>query len=235
METTTDALQQASALLRSVVSGMDAAVLTDADLLSRASVAAEAQRLLDAVQVEVAAEVAVRSRPELGHAGLAARHGERSTAGLLATMTRVSEHEARRRMRVGAAIAGRQSLTGERLDAEFERLAVAFRQGTVGVESAESIIRCLRPTLRSASVEAREAAEEFLVEQASRVSADLVLVQTRVWREALDPDGAKPREDAVTGGRSFWFQPRPRLARHRPLPRRPRRRPPPTMLTTRPG
>ncbi|KAB1657482.1 HNH endonuclease signature motif containing protein [Pseudoclavibacter sp. CFCC 11306] len=40
------------------------------------------------------------------------------------------------------------------------------------------------------------------------LSADLVRVQARAWREALDPDGVQPREDEAVNRRDFWISSR---------------------------
>src|SRR5690606_6470469 len=48
-----------------------------------------------------------------------------------------------------------------------------------------------------------DAAELALVDASARDSADLVGVEARAWREALDPDGAEPRERELRERRRF--------------------------------
>jgi hypothetical protein len=206
MDTTTALLEQAAALLARAVAAkpLDA---SDAVLLSRLAEGERVGRLVDALRVRLAAEAATRSRRELGTDSLAARHGQRSGIALVALATRVSEREAKRRIQIGAATAPRASLTGEPLPAEFPAVAAAMQLGSVGLDSSEAIIRCVRQADRAASVEDRDAAERCLTVEAAHLPADLVVLQARVWRERLDPDGAKPREDALTGERRFTIGP----------------------------
>jgi hypothetical protein len=206
MDTMTELLEQATALLARAVDAASSDA-PDAVLLGDLAGAEQLGRLADALRVGLAAEVTERSRPELGKDGLAARHGQRSGTALVTMVTRVSQREANRRIRLGGAIASRRSLTGEPLAAEFPTVADAFRSGTVGTDSADAIIRCLHQAERAASAEDRGAAEECLTAEAANLPADLVVLQARVWRERLDPDGSKPREDALTGNRRFMIGP----------------------------
>jgi hypothetical protein len=207
MDSTTDRLKSVTGVLAGLASTVRPFDAPDAVLLSDAAAVEEAGRLLDALRIRLAAEIMDRSRRERGSDGLAARHGQRSGTALVAMATRVSEREAKRRIQLGAATAPRASLTGEPLPAEFPVVAEAIKSGEVGVDAAEAIIRCLRQADRAASVEDRGAAEQCLTAEAAHLPADLVVVQARVWRERLDPDGSKPREDALTGDRRFTIGP----------------------------
>ncbi|MGO2654322.1 MAG: DUF222 domain-containing protein [Pseudoclavibacter sp.] len=50
--------------------------------------------------------------------------------------------------------------------------------------------------------------ESGYLQRAPGLSADLVRVQARAWREALDPDGVQPREDEAVNRRDFWISSR---------------------------
>lgn len=177
--------------------------LTDEQACERAALVEEAGRLIDALRVESAADLARRSRPELGEASLARRHGCRTAAQLLERITRVSAREAARRAQLGAALSRRCGLDGAQLPAEFAIAGEAVQRGELGVDAAWVITRALGQAAATASPADLEAAEEQLVAAARIDSADLVAVQARLWREALDPDGAEPREEELRARREL--------------------------------
>ena len=195
-------LQAVIALLRDA-GRSDARGLTDEQSCERAAVVEEAGRLIDAMRVASAADLARRSRPELGEAGLARRHGCRTAAQLLERVTRVSAREAARRAQIGAVLSPRCALDGSPLPARFALAGAAVAAGQIGVDAAWAITRALGQAAEHASPVDLEAAEEHLVAAAQTDAADLVAVQARVWREALDPDGAEPREDELRARREF--------------------------------
>lgn len=190
------------ALLRDAVHS-DARGLTDEQSCERAAVVEEAGRLIDAMRVASAADLARRSRPELGEAGLARRHGCRTAAQLLERIARVSGREAARRAHLGAVLAPRCALDGSPLPAQFAIAGAAVESGQIGLDAAWAITRALGQAAAKASPIDLEAAEESLVAAAHSDSADLVAVQARLWREALDPDGAEPREEDLRARREL--------------------------------
>lgn len=198
-----DKLEQARALLAEVAAEAPLA-LSDGDLCALTSAVEDAGRLVDAARLAAAAEVDDRSRFELGSSGLSYRLGHRRGVHLVEQLTRVSQTEAARRIRAGAALRVRTDLRGELLPAPFPTVAAAVSRGEVGVDAASVITRCLGDALRNgAHPDAVAGAEAELVADAARVSADAVAVMARVWREALDPDGAEPREEKLQQQRSF--------------------------------
>jgi hypothetical protein len=165
-------------------------------------------RLVDAARARAAAELADRSRFGLGSDSLSFRLGYGKAAMLVEGLTRVSPREAARRIRLGTSIRSARSFDGTLLPAAHEHVAAAMAEGTIGVDAAESIVRCLDQAAARAgmSLEAeanREVAERALVECAETQTADEVAVQARAWREALDPDGAEPRDAEIYDRRSF--------------------------------
>ena len=190
------------ALLREAVRS-DARRLTDEEACERAAVVEEAGRLLDAMRVASAADLAQRSRPELGEEGLSRRHGCRTSVQLLERIARVSAREAARRTNLGSLVAPRCALDGSPLPAQFAIAGAAVERGEIGVDAAWAITRALGQAAATASPVDLEAAEESLVKAALVDSADLVAVQARLWREALDPDGAEPREEELRARREL--------------------------------
>lgn len=190
------------ALLRDAVHS-DARGLTDEESCERAAVVEEAGRLIDAMRIASASDLARRSRAELGEAGLARRHGCRTAAQLLERIARVSGREAARRAQLGAVLAPRCALDGSELPAQFAIAGAAATRGEIGVDAAWAITRALGQAAAHASPIDLEAAEENLVAAAQVDAADLVAMQARLWREALDPDGAEPREEELRARREL--------------------------------
>lgn len=175
----------------------------DDELCSLVAMVEKGARLLSALQVSLAAEVADRSRFELGSEGLAWRHGHRKAVHLLEDLTRASEADVLGRMRLGSAFRTGTTIAGEPLPARYPAIAGAVGSGTVGADAASRIVRCLdqarqnNPNLDGVDYESLAVAEVALVEVAAVQSVDMVAVHSRVWREALDPDGTRPREENI--------------------------------------
>jgi hypothetical protein len=162
-------------------------------------------RRVDALRVAAAAEVAERSRPELGTGQLSAKKGCRNTGELLERITLVSGHTAGRRMRLGQQLRTGLSLGGEPLPPTFPATAVGLATGAIGVDTAEAILTALTPTLRCTDLDSVQAAESELVAAASGTSgetpvpasADEIRLQGSVWRAVLAPDGSRPDDHAM--------------------------------------
>lgn len=198
-----DSLQQAIALL-AAVAAEGPRRLTDEELCAFVSDVESAGRLVDAARVLAAAEVEERSRFELGSAGLAYRLGHRRGVHLVEQLTRVPQVEAARRIRLGSAIAPQSGLGGSIVPPAFKHVASAVAEGAVGADAATTVVRCLTQAARNGADPVNvEAAERALTDEARRVTADEVAIMARVWRDALDPDGTEPREEALRQQRSF--------------------------------
>ncbi|WP_104102799.1 hypothetical protein [Cryobacterium sp. M96] len=101
-----DDLRQAAdavALLGS--SSADLAALPDAEALAGQKRIACARRLLDTYAALMAATIARRSRPELGHSGLAAQQGFLSPEALIQNWTGSSKGDAYKLVAVGTMMA----------------------------------------------------------------------------------------------------------------------------------
>ena len=182
--------------------------LTDEQLCAQTIEIERLGRLLDTARVRAAAELADRSRFGLGNDSLAFRLGHGKAALLVEALTRVSPREASRRIRLGASTRSTRGFDGDLLPSAHPRVAEALEEGTIGIDAAEVIVRCLDEAATRAGIsleaeEHRAVAEEALVEVAAVATADEVAVQARAWREALDPDGAEPRDEAVYRRRSL--------------------------------
>lgn len=137
------------------------------------------------------------------HGALPKAYGQRNAAALLQFVGRMSSASARRALQMGGAIVDRQTLTGASLPPQWEALADAAFAGELDAEAAAPIIRTLDEVRPSADPEILDAAERGMARIASQATPEHTKEQMRVWKEALDPDGARPREEEQRRSRYF--------------------------------
>lgn len=196
----TDLLDGAVALVDALPQPRDVPAASDEDVISLLRAIEAVGRRVDALRAALAGEVAVRSRRELGHEGLAARMGCRNAVELVRRATKASTTSVNRRIRLGTATRWSVGLTGEQVPPPFEHVAGALE--TLGTDGALAIVDTLGPARRVAGFEAVAVAEAEIVRSvagsgaASAVpsDADCLRVQATAWRAVLDPDGAAPDE-----------------------------------------
>jgi hypothetical protein len=189
--------------------------LSDEQLLASIRGIEAVGRVVDALRVASAGELASRSRTELGPAGLAARKGCRSANELLQRLTRVSGATAASRLGLAALTRRGSTLTGGVTPAKFDHVRVALEAGTLGVDAAAALTKHLAPLQERVGSAEVDAAEKELVAAATGTgpdssipaSADEIRIQASVWRAALDPDGLEPDEKHAMAKRGFRFGP----------------------------
>ena len=190
-----------TALAEAVALPIDSAA--DAELISSCALTEQANRLIDTSRVQCAGEIDARSSKEAGLEGLARRYGHSNTWSFLAFLNRVSPTEARRLISVGRATHSDRGIVGQLLQPTFPAVAEAMRAGVLGLDSAHIITQVLSAALSAHAPALQiEVAEEKLVEQAESLSAELIKVQAHAWGQALDPDGAEPRDGKAHRNRS---------------------------------
>ena len=189
-----------------------AALPDDAVLQWLLEVEGQARRV-DAVRVALVAEIAERSRRELGAESLARRRGCRSAHELVQRLTGAPGITVSRWMRVGQFLRVDLRLDGTPRPRRFAALGEALDEGRVSVEAAAVIIDQLKPTLRVAARESVEVACGELVAAAQcepgtlpPLDVDEVRVQAKAWAMVLDQDGAPP-EDADGARRYLTLRP----------------------------
>lgn len=193
--TANDALAE---LARTPVGGM-----TDDEVCEFVGAVEGLGRLVDASRVTAAGEIDDRSRRTLGTEGLAYRNGCSRPVYFLERLTRVSQTEAARRIRVGRELRSRSALDGSPLPAPYPLVSASIARGEIGIDAAAVIAKNLTDASMVASPAQLAVAEEELVAQAMTISADLVAGQAAAWRNALDPDGAEPRLERIREKRRF--------------------------------
>jgi hypothetical protein len=166
----------------------------------------EVGRLADAFRCLLAGEVDARSaEPD----SLARRFGQTRASSLVAQHARISQAAAADRVRLGSQIIRRSPFPGDAapddmLPPQREHLAEATTSGTVGIDSALTILRCLTQAGRGPASNTQLAACELeLTASAALEPTDDVALQCRVWRDWLDPDGLEPRAEDIHARRGI--------------------------------
>ncbi|QPZ39175.1 HNH endonuclease signature motif containing protein [Paramicrobacterium chengjingii] len=180
-----------------------AAAASDDALLETVAALGELGRAQQTALALVASEVATRSVKLDGAQTLASRNGQRDAIGLLQSTARISHGAARRALAYGDAISVDSSVSGAPLPPRWSHIAEAAFAGTIDAEAATPIIRSLEEVRLSADPEMLDAAEDGMMRIASQSTPEYSTQQMRVWKEALDPDGARPREKAQRQARFF--------------------------------
>jgi hypothetical protein len=162
---------------------MDLTRLADRQLLDRQRALAAERRRVDGELAAVAAEIAHRSRRELGSAGLAQRLGLRTPQKLIEHVAQVSPHDANVLVRVG-------EVTGP--------VADAVATGELGLDAADAIRAIDTPEL-----------EEQLIAEAATLPPRRVAVRARQLRDEADAAGVAEREALLRSRRYLHLTPQP--------------------------
>ncbi|MDQ1581566.1 MAG: hypothetical protein QOD05_2341, partial [Microbacteriaceae bacterium] len=175
------------------------ASLTDPQLLESTVLIEEISRELDLLKARFAAEVAWRSRSELGNAGLAAMEGHVSPESLLRSLTRSSFQDAARRIRVGTVLADSEAdaglVAGVPADVDssgfggagpFAAIASGMLSGDLGVEGADRVIRVLAPVADSVAPDVFRQATSTLATEGASCNVDELGAMARGVRDTLD-------------------------------------------------
>jgi hypothetical protein len=157
--------------------------LSDDALLDMQRSLAVERRRIDAGLAAVAAEIAHRSRRELGYGGLAQRLGVRTPERLVAQVAGLSQRDAGALVRVG-------SMTGP--------VAEAVAAGSLGVDAADAIRAIERPDL-----------EEQVLQETEGLPPAEVARHARELRDSVDRDGVADRERELRRRRHLHLVPQP--------------------------
>lgn len=169
---------------------------TDAALLAAQADVVARRRRIEAEHAAIAGEIARRSAPDTGMAGLAQQAGDRTAARLIERTTGLGADEARRLIAVGARVADPGDPVG-----------AALRSGGLSVASASAIVSELDRVLGEVPAERIRETEERLVAQAAGLSASETRREARQARNELDVAGVPEQEERLYAAR--------RLALHR--------------------
>ena len=186
---TTPLLAELDRIAAVVRTSMDAAGgLPDDELLAAVRALEAASRGIDSARSIAAAEVARRSTPDRGYAGLAVQFGHRTADRLIASLTGSGRAEALKRVRVGTALA----------TPEFAAVDVAVRSGRIGIDQADAITRALVPVAAAPGLTDGIA---VLIQGAAGSDADTVASRARLLADELAGPTTLDRESALRAQR----------------------------------
>jgi len=177
--------------------------LGDDTVLDLMRLAADEVRLAQLHVSLLAGEIARRSAPELGSAGLAQRTGHRTADELVRVTTGTRVADARAAVRVGRTIGGLASGDGRGSGDSPTTLAIAVLGGRVSVAVADAISTGLGPVAIGVTAEMLEHATEQLLPRIEGLDADRAGREARAARDELDLDGVPEREEARREQRSL--------------------------------
>lgn len=175
--------------------------LTDADLLHRQRLLAEVERRVTAASAALAAEVRHRSRPDLGHAGLAQRLGDRTPERLVQRMTGATKARATSLVRVGSLLPSAPPAPDRA--PWLADVAAAVAAGTLSLDAAEAIRAGLGTPTEEVPSDALALAASALVAVAAGLTVEALAVRAREERLALDLALVIEREAALRERRSL--------------------------------
>ena len=165
-----------------------------------------AGRLMDASRVLAVTPLA-RDSSEAERLGFA------SSTAAVATLAQVSERTARARLALAESVTPDLSVTGAPIAPRRPAIAQALAAGLLGFEGAVLINRELQKSASRVSGETGSAAEALMVglacgvdpsgQHLPPVSVDYLVGHIRVLG-AIDPDGARPREERAALLRDVW-------------------------------
>lgn len=194
------------------------AALPEDELLALPKLLADITRHLEPSAAAIAGEIARRSTREHGFNGLAQRTGFRTPERLLQHLTGSTSRRAARLVHAGVIIHESELMataekTGEILPHLTEPwLAVVGRAVAVGamsIEAADALRRGLGTPTEDIGGDALAAAAVLLVDDATTMNADQLLIRARKLRDELDEAGIADRERARRAARSFRRYRRP--------------------------
>jgi hypothetical protein len=215
----TETVDQAKALLASVLADTPSSLLSDDDAIARLGAVERLGRLVDAARVESAADIAERSSRVLGRDSLAWKRGCRTSQDLITRVTLVSGREANRRVRLGEVAGTRRAGTAV-LPPLYPAVAKAFSSGALGVDTAEAITTALRAMSTRVAPNDIHTVERALIATATGTvteetrglpgegmthPADSIRIQAAVWQARFDPDGSAPSEGELEARSNIGF------------------------------
>jgi hypothetical protein len=169
----------------------EVAALVDHDLVRMQQQVAASARQIELVASALAAEIARRSRPELGHNGLAQKRGMRTPAALVQQLTGGTSQSARRLVRVGELVHADAPLVEPWLSPIIGLVAA----GAAAVEIVDLVRAALGAPSSSVSSDALLDAAGTLACEAATLPLERLAERARELRDELDSAGVASREN----------------------------------------
>ena len=168
--------------------------LSDLALLESIPELAMAARLAIVELVDRVTEIDKRSPHGRGEFSLSRREGYVSATQLASSLTGFHPATISRWLRVGEACYREPRFDGSFREPRYPLVAEAFHAGALSVDSADVVISALAKVRAVATISVLEAAEEALVGIAEKHSVQELAMLAENLVDAIDPDGAEPRD-----------------------------------------
>lgn len=168
------------------------------DLLAAQADVVARRRRVEAEHAAIAGEIARRSAPDAGMAGIAQSAGDRTAARFLERTAGVTADEARRLIEVGG-----------RISDPADRVGSAVVSGELSVAVASAITSELARVVGDVPADRLDEAEEQLIIGAAGLSASEVRREARHLRDELDVEGIPEREERLHAERRLALHPLP--------------------------
>lgn len=174
---------------------VEASRLDDEALLALQSSVAAVGRQIELALGALAAEIAVRSRPELGYSGLAQRRGSRTPEALVQSVTGSSVQTARRLVQVGGLVSLLRSESPSSSPVPWlQPLVLLVSTGDLSAEAVEIVRSAIGPPSESVSCDDLLAAVQTLSAEATSLTFERLAARARELRDELDVAGVAARE-----------------------------------------
>lgn len=167
--------------------------LDDSALLDAQRTLAEIRRRVDAAAAAVAAEIAHRSRRELGYEGLAQRLGARTPELLVQRVTGSSSREARALVQVGVLLSPSSAPETPWL----RDVAAAVADGALSLDAADAIRAGLGAPDESVTASELATAAVALLHEAAELTVERLAARARELRAELDLVRVAVRENEL--------------------------------------
>jgi hypothetical protein len=164
------------------------------------------RRIVDAHSAALAAEIAFRSRRELGYDGLAQKLGSRTPENLIQKNTGATHREATTQVRIGELMSSQQPGDGGApMSPWLAPVSEAVADGSLSLDAAEVIRAALAGVTGGGSLLA--GAVVALVEAASELTVEKLAAKARQVRDELDEEGIAERERDLREKRYLYLMP----------------------------
>lgn len=202
-------LETATAVAGFGASSEDFDRLSDEQVVDLNRAIAECERRLGSYKTHAAAQLARRSRRDLGHDGLAARNGFSSPEKMLQDVTKATGREAAQLVAIGRLLDetdaatkliddGVMSLGGEPVVVPWQApIAEAVALGALSVECGDALRRGLGNPTELVGPEILRALAERLVAEKADLSADRLFKAARLERDLIDVEGIRARQQEL--------------------------------------
>jgi hypothetical protein len=199
----------------------DLAALDDDRIVELHRAIAECERRLGSYKTHAAAQLARRSRRDLGHDGLAARNGFPSPEKMLQNVTKSTGREAAQLVAIGRLLDESDAATkliddgfaavgGEPVVVPWQApIAEAVACGILSIECGDALRRGLGRETELVGADLLRSLAERLIAEKADLSADQLLKAARLERDLIDAEGIRARQQELyeRGGLRLFAKP----------------------------